>query len=53
MTWREEAVLTLAHFAKRQAHALLGLPSLLFFSALLLLDAPHCRQKPRRFRLAK
>jgi hypothetical protein len=53
MTWREKAALTFAHFPKHRAHALLGLTSLLFFSALLLLDALHCRQKPRRFRLAK
>jgi hypothetical protein len=52
MTWREKAVLTLAHFSQRRANALFGLPSLLFFSALLLLDALHCRQKPRGFRLA-
>jgi hypothetical protein len=52
MTWGEKAVLTLTHLPKRQAHALFGLASLPFFLALLLLDALHCRQKPRRFRLA-
>jgi hypothetical protein len=52
MTWRGKAVLTLAHFPKRLANALLRLPCLLYFAALLLLDALHCRQKPRRFRLA-